>query len=431
MDAVPLASPVADHRERWFVLALLLVFVVTSVQYTHKILKSDSASAIQRWKDQILSFDGGDDPYLHYNYPNPPIMALLLRPIVALPSVLGPLVWFYLKVVMTLLAFLWAIRLVESPEQPFPAWAKALAVLFSLRPILGDLMHGNVNLLILFLVIAALYAYRCGRDLVSGLALALAIACKVTPALFVPYFLWKRQWKVLAGTAVGLFLFFWLVPGLCLGFETNERFLHSWTEQMVKPFLVSGQSFYSEYYNQSLPGLVKRLLTHSPSFSIYLNNGADYTPLEYHNVLNLDARLAGWVVRGFVILFALVGVWVCRTPTRPRATWRLAAEFSLVLLGMLLFSERTWKHHCVTLLLPFCVICYYLAVCRPGEWLRSYLIGTLVCVAVLMTATSTTAGFARPGQLAQVYGAYVWSCLLLTAAVAVLLRQPAGNSSEA
>ena len=30
-------------------------------------------------------------------------------------------------------------------------------------------------------------------------------------------------------------------------------------------------------------------------------------------------------------------------------------EFSVVVLGMLLFCERTWKHHCVTLLLPFTV----------------------------------------------------------------------------
>src|SRR5205823_14206012 len=41
--------------------------------------------------------------------------------------------------------------------------------------------------------------------------------------------------------------------------------------------------------------------------------------------------------------------YLLATSRRPLATnlWPLAAEFSLIVLGMLLFSERTWKHHCV------------------------------------------------------------------------------------
>ena len=40
-----------------------------------------------------------------------------------------------------------------------------------------------MNLFILFLVIAGLALFRSGRDIGAGLVLALAIACKVTPAL--------------------------------------------------------------------------------------------------------------------------------------------------------------------------------------------------------------------------------------------------------
>ena len=115
-------------------------------------------------------------------------------------------------------------------------------------------------------------------------------------------------------------------------------------------------------------------------------------------------------------------VWTCRTPTRGRQDWRLAAEFSLVFLGMLLFSERTWKHHCVTLLLPFAVLCYYLAAWRPGPALRGYLIGTLIAVAALMTLTATGPFVDEMGKLAEVYGAYTWACLLLVAGLATLLR---------
>ena len=54
-----------------------------------------------------------------------------------------------------------------------------LTVLLSIRPIVGDLQHGNVNLFILFLVIASLTLYTRKLDFLAGLLLGLAIACKV------------------------------------------------------------------------------------------------------------------------------------------------------------------------------------------------------------------------------------------------------------
>ena len=118
------------------------------------------------------------------------LVHLLRKPLAA------ALLWFYLKVGMTLLALHWVFRLVERHERPFPTWSKVLATLLSLRPIVGDLSHGNVNLFILFLVVAALYAFHRGRDITAGIVLALAVCCKVTPALFVPYLIWKRAWRL-------------------------------------------------------------------------------------------------------------------------------------------------------------------------------------------------------------------------------------------
>src|SRR5437763_1757587 len=83
------------------------------------------------------------------------------------------------KVGMAFLVFHWVFRLVEEPGRPCPVWAKALAVALSLRPIIGDLSHGNINIFILFLVVGALLAFRKRHDLGCGLLLGLAIACKV------------------------------------------------------------------------------------------------------------------------------------------------------------------------------------------------------------------------------------------------------------
>jgi hypothetical protein len=288
---------------------------------------------------------------------------------------------------------------------------------------MGDLSHGNINLFILFLVTAALYAFHRQRSGLGGLVLGLAIAVKVTPALFLPYLLWKRAWKALAGCVGGLILFLWLVPGACLGWNENAQQLHDWWYQMVVPYVVKGEVT-SEHNNQSLPGLVSRMLTHRPSFSTYDEHGV-YTPLEYHNVVEADPSLVRLLVKGSMLLFAGMVVWSCRTRSAPGDHWRMAAEYSIVLLGMLLFSERTWKHHCVTMTLPFAVLCYHLAACKPTFRLRGFLAGTLAAVALLMALTSTALLEDRFAKLAQVYGAYVWGYLLCVAALVILLRRPA------
>jgi hypothetical protein len=420
----------------WFVVALGLLMAGLSVQYSVKVLSHPNRSAFNRWQGQLLDLDNDVDIAEKYNYPNPPVMALVLYPLAKLPPLAGALAWFYVKAALTVIAFFWIFQLVETPERPFPLWAKALTVVLSLRPIIGDLHHGNVNLFILFLVVAALAAFRRRRDFAAGLLLGLAVACKVTPALFLPYFLWKRQWKVLAGAAAGLVLFLWpgFVPAMFLGWDDNQRQVASWYEKMVVPYVVEGKVT-SEHNNQSLPGLAARLLTHSPAFSTYVkdaNNNEVYTPTGYGNVVDIGPDAAKWLVRGCMGLFALATVWTCRAPDSTRCGWRWAAEFSLILLGMLLFSERTWKHHCVTLALPFAVLCYYLAACRPAARLRWGVAGALAAAALLMALTMS--GFSdeagRPGDVAdmfskqaQVYGVYVIAYVVLAAALVVLLRR--------
>jgi hypothetical protein len=414
--------------QRWFLVGLAMLLVVVSIQYTHK--ARDGRSAISRWQPQLLGLDNDEDLSQRYNYPNPPIMAVLLYPLAKLPPLVGALVWFYLKVGMAALAIVWAFRLVETPERPFPPWAKALTVVLSLRPIMGDLQHGNVNLFILFLVVGFLTLWRLGRDLLAGGTLALAVACKVTPALFVPYLVWKRAWRALAGCAVGLLLFLWpgVVPALAIGGEENQRELASWYRLMVRSFVVEGQVT-SEHNNQSLPGLAYRMLTHSPSFSGYDEHQV-YYPKGYHNLAELPRAHVQMLLKGCMGLFALGVVVACRTPTPPRHGWRLGAEIAVVLLGMLLFSERTWKHHAVTLLLPFAVLCYRLTLPAP-RWLRGGLAGSLTVSALLMATTSTGLLADELAKLAQVYGAYVSAYLVLLAALVVALLSPDAQGKAA
>ena len=200
------------HPERFrtaFLGLLAIIILVTSLQYAAKVAKPAenghlSRSAFLRWRAMILDVFAGANVYVGKNeYPNPPVMAIVLRPFAELPPVVGAMTWFYAKVLMAVLAAVWTFRLVGGqPHAPAPSPVggggnqspaplgggvgegyKAAAILLALPAIIGDLSHNNVNIFILFLVAACLELYRRRRDFGAGLVLGFAIACKVTPLL--------------------------------------------------------------------------------------------------------------------------------------------------------------------------------------------------------------------------------------------------------
>ncbi|MBP3959375.1 DUF2029 domain-containing protein [Gemmata sp. G18] len=479
-----------------FLAILTAIVMLMSVKYAAKIAKpgdtgQQSRSAFLRWRQMVNGVFAGENIYVGVNeYPNPPIMAVLLRPFTALPPVTGALVWFYTKVLLAVLAAVWVFRLCgganrePTPPSPLPKGkgelarasavlgtashtsddsfspfpgrrgaggepvggspsqeargaggvgsaqgvgkelaldvARAVAVVLCLPPLLGDLSHNNVNIFILFLVVGCLEAFRRRLDTLAGLTLALAIACKVTPMLFVAYFAWKRCWRLLGATLVGLALWLAVVPGLTFGWDRNRELLDGWYSLMIERPLLKGE-ITTEHPNQAVTGFVYRLFTHSPSYIVYPDNIP--TPAEYHNLTDIG-RPAAWVVvkaltAGFALAVVCLCRWPVRRPTDVRQGWRFAAECGLICLGMLLFSERTWKHHAVVLLLPLAALAYAVAVVELPRRVRSFITGVLVASFVLMAGPGLLGG--RGADLAMVYGTHTIAFVLQAVAVGVLL----------
>jgi alpha-1,2-mannosyltransferase len=420
------AAHAADPR--WlraaFLGLLAIILLVTSLQYAAKVARPaehgrQTRSAFLRWRAMILDVFAGANPYVGRNeYPNPPVMAVVLRPFAELPPLVGAMTWFYAKVLMAVLAALWTFRLI-SPDAPLPDGVKAAAILLALPAITGDLSHNNVNIFILFLIALALELYRRRRDAACGIVLALAMACKVTPLLFLAYFGWKRAWRVVAACLVGLVLWLAVLPGAVFGWERNAQLLTDWSKLMIERPVLKGE-ITTEHPNQAVPGVVYRLLTHSPSFITYdVTPAGDIpVPAEYHNFIDIG-RPAAWVlVKLLTAVFVVAVVLLCRAPRTERQGPRFAAECGLIVLGMLLFSERTWKHHAVTLLLPAAVLAYLATLDFPART-RGVIVWSLVAAGLLMTLPGL---FGSRGQdLALVYGTHTGAFLLLTASLCLVL----------
>jgi hypothetical protein len=204
--------------------------------------------------------------------------------------------------------------------------------------------------------------------------------------------------------------------------------MSDWYALMIERPLLKGE-ITTEHANQAVVGVVYRLFTHSPSYITYPNNVI--TPSEYHNLTDIGRPAAWVVVKLLTAGFALTVVLLCRAsvrrPTDPREGWRFAAECGLICLGMLLFSERTWKHHGVVLLLPLAVLTYAAARVDLPRRVRTAVVAALAACFLLTAGPGALVG--RGNDLAMVYGTHTAAFALLAAAVGLLLGCRSGEMS--
>jgi hypothetical protein len=176
----------------------------------------------------------------------------------------------------------------------------------------------------------------------------------------------------------------------------------------------------TEHPNQALTGFVYRLFTHSPSYIGYdiTPEGDIPVPAAYHNLCDIGRPAAWVVVKVLTAAFALAVMLLCRAPRSERSGWRFAAECGLIVMGMLLLSERTWKHHAVVLLIPAAALAHAATLELPRR-VRGFVIGAMIAAALLMAVPGLFG--TRAGDVAMVYGTHTIAFLLLTAALYVVL----------
>jgi hypothetical protein len=390
-----------------------------AVVYANK--AAGNASAILRWRELIQSVARGENVYNEWtkdgSFPYPPIAGLLLWPISQLPPLAAALTWFCLKLLMAAAAIRWSIQLVARRDEGFSLGQVALVIVLASRPLLSDLQHGNINILILFLTTAGLSAFQNNRDRLAGTMIALAGAIKVTPLLFIPYFALKRQWNVVAWSLVGLAAFFFFVPGTVLGFERNWWLVRSWSGAMIEPYMFQGK-VETIQTNQSLPGVLLRLITDCPG--IELDDGTQ-VPV---NWVSVRPERALWIVKAVILgVLAWIG-WLSRSRATHRRDDRLTCEFALVFIAMLLVSERSWKHHFVTMTLPYAALVAHVWPGRSNTCLRNSVRASIAAAFLMMAGTSSEVGGWFAGgvghKFAQAYGMFCASALVILLALSAL-----------
>ncbi|MEW2498736.1 glycosyltransferase family 87 protein [Streptomyces nodosus] len=314
----------APRTERGrFVLVLGLALAVTVFTATVPLLRG--------WFD-LRVYHGTVDAWVHhgghvydyrvpgtaYGFTYPPFAALSMLPMAFVglhTAVVGALLLDLAAVAVVL----WILLGPELRRHGWFGWALAGCALALLEPVRDTVSFGQVNLLLLALVLADAWLLSTGRTRWAGVGIGLAAAVKLTPVVFIGLLLLARRWRAAAlATAVAgsaTLLAAWAAPDA-------SRFY--WTHAVWDTSRVGRLDYVS---NQSLQGVLARLAVPE------------------------EPSRAAWALAVLLVL----AVWVWRTRRALRAgDWR--AAFALTGLVMCLISPITWVHHLVWLLPSFAVL---------------------------------------------------------------------------
>lgn len=186
--------------------------------------------------------EGGID--LPFTYP--PFAAILFVPLALLP------VWAAtLLLTLATLACMWLVLrlVVRGSGWPTALLLPAFTLAITLGPVWETVTYGQVNALLMALVAVDVLAGR-GRPW-RGWLVGLAMAIKLTPAVFLAYFLVRRDWRAL-GQAV-LSAVVWTGFGLVMAPRDSINY---WTSVLFDPSRIGGLAYVS---NQSINGALVRL----------------------------------------------------------------------------------------------------------------------------------------------------------------------------
>jgi len=411
------------------VLALALALTVLAlVQAAHKARKGQCA--ILKWRPAVValargeSIYGRDESTLREGFPTLPSTALCLRPLLALGDVAAGVVWAAFKLALAWWIIVTCARMAAGSLHDYPPWALLALVVLLARVLLSDIAHGNINLPVAACVVASAASFGRGRERSAGLWAALGATLKVTPALLLAYFAWKRSPRAAGWMLLGVALFAFVAPALVLGLGRHLTLVSEWWAQMIEPFARGAEltRMQSEHINQSLTGWLGRLLTDSVAI-------VARPPYFEHdlrvNLLALES--APFKVVFYAVATALLA-FVASCCGRARTLRTTLGEFALVALAMLLLSERSWKQHFVTLALPLVFLAH--EAWTAGDSRARRRARLVLALAFALTALSGEGLLGeRRSDLAEALGAWTLAALALVAAVGVALRGGEGPAA--
>lgn len=340
-------------RDRWRwarVLLITLAVIAVISQWARTLLRPQGDFTLHwRFGQRFLACE-----YLYANgmhKPYPPCWAMAASVLTVLPmatmrALLYPLGPMLVVVLLNRLDRMTRAALPLVGKQGF--WTVALTLVLSSRFLIRELPECGANLMVVTLAWLGLYFWTRQREGLGGTCLGAAIALKCTPGLFLIYFGWKRQWRMVGVTALAAACFT-IAPLLWMGPWDYGRHMAIWGgrvwQSAVEPHPLKSMIGDVIPHNIALkPALGRLLVRLGPEHEGYCDH-------PWHvDLLDTDPVVAGRIISvlmlGLLVGFGMIVGRRVEDRTSMATLWECAA----VMILMLLYSPITWRQHGVAIL---------------------------------------------------------------------------------
>ena len=328
-----------------FVLAFLNLFAIS--RFTDVTTMFEAAQKLSQGLDP---YDYGvirDNPLYAHSYVYPPAFAQFLGLLLPLGMQGAIVSWVVLNFLLYLGTIVWLLRFFGLRFRTAGMYAMLL-VAFNYQPVIDTLYGGQLDILILALLLLSLALALQGRLASSGVALAFAAITKLHPLLLLPFYLVRERLRAYLGFGMA----FAFIVAVSLALSPPDLYARYAT--VVLPGRGGGGTGNAE--NQSLSGFFFRA---AGLFWSDLPTG------EQERVLRFWTYGAGALLGIFtlgVVLYSL-------TRSKDGAGNRMLSSlhFAVFIALMLLILPTSWMHYETQLLLPLAALLAYAVASRQRE----------------------------------------------------------------
>jgi hypothetical protein len=281
-----------------------------------------------------------------------PFFAACMAPLTILSLSAAIVVWQ----IASLAAVAWIVArlvgLVRAERLASPRWLYWAPGLAVLRLVDSNLGYGQVNLLVLAIVVAGARAWTKERPWQAGAWFGLATALKIVPGFLPIVFLVRRSWSACLAWIASTLVCVLVVPMTFESFDANLAQIHSWWRTEVRPFVEGGYQLSdrrSHLPGQSLTPVLYDLLT--STFSI-----SPTVPGQKERFLDLDPATAEWILRGLKLGWFAVAVASLRRSRSHGLPGAKLRELSIAMCSALALAPLVHKAHMVWLIVPYALL---------------------------------------------------------------------------
>ncbi|MFO0837943.1 MAG: glycosyltransferase family 87 protein [Phycisphaerae bacterium] len=263
-------------------------------------------------------------------------------------------IWLTLNVVATLaVARLVGRELVDQSPRDWPV-SQMLPFLFLIVFWVWEFRLNQIDTLTLLLLVSSFVLYRRGRRGVSGLWLGLAALLKLTPMLVVVWFALKREWRVVASTAIVMLAAGPLSDLIVFGPAHTGEIYSAWVNLALhgsshRALILEQREM--DWRNQGMGAVLSRWL-HETNWNTHFDNeprATDRRELRHLNIATLSRETVATIATAVAALSLAGLAWLARRPARQMSEVELRLEWALFVMAMLWFMPVMRRYHLIWL----------------------------------------------------------------------------------